>query len=217
MDFLNSLLPAIEHFHLLGYWIVLFVSILESLAFVGIIIPGTTFIILMGFISAKGYLDLTNLIWFAAVGAIIGDVLSYYLGRHTKKFFKDNNKIFKSKYLDKGKSFFEKYGGRSVFLGRFIGSIRPVIPFVAGMFRMDRKRFFLWNIFSAFVWATTFLLVGFFFGQIWKWPMRESFLVTIFIGFIFILYIFRWVIIEKGKQSLHFLFSILISAHQDYL
>jgi len=145
MDFLNSLLPAIEHFHLLGYWVVLFVSILESLAFVGIAIPGTTFIILVGFISAKGYLSLTNLIWFAAIGAIIGDVLSYYLGRHTKKFFKDDSKIFKSKYLEKGRSFFEKYGGRSVFLGRFIGPIRPIIPFVAGMFKMDRKRFLLWN------------------------------------------------------------------------
>ncbi len=211
MDFLNSLLPAIEHFHLLGYWVVLFVSILESLAFVGIAIPGTTFIILVGFISAKGYLSLTNLIWFAAIGAIIGDVLSYYLGRHTKKFFKDDSKIFKSKYLEKGRSFFEKYGGRSVFLGRFIGPIRPIIPFVAGMFKMDRKRFLLWNIFSGFAWATTFLLVGFSFGQIWKWPTRESMFITIFIGFIFILYISRWVIIKKGKQSFHFLFSVLNS------
>ncbi len=145
MDYLNSLLPAIEHFRFWGYWIILLVSLVESLAFVGIIIPGTTFIILVGFVSSKGFLDLGDVILFAAAGAIIGDVLSYYLGRHIKENFGEDSRIFKIKYLQRGKMFFYKYGGRSVFLGRFIGPIRPIIPFVAGMFKMDKKRFILWN------------------------------------------------------------------------
>ena len=218
MDFFNSLLPTIEHFHFLGYWIVLLISFLESLAFVGIAIPGTIFIVLVGFVSVKGFLDLGDLIWFAAIGAIIGDMLSYYLGSHVKKFFRDDSKIFKSKYLDRGKSFFCKYGGRSIFLGRFMGPIRPIIPFVAGMFKMDRKKFLSWNIFSGFAWATTFLLVGFFFGQAWEtialWSTRGSMFTVVFVGFILVIYIFKWLIVKKGIQILSFLISIWHSIKQ---
>jgi len=218
MDFLNSLLPTIEHFRILGYWIVLFVSLLESLAFVGIAVPGTIFIVLVGFVSSKGLLDLGDLIWFSAIGAIIGDVLSYYLGSHIKKFFKDDSKIFKSRYLEKGKSFFNKYGGRSIFLGRFVGPIRPIIPFVAGMFKMDKKKFLSWNIFSGFIWATTFLLIGYFFGQAWEtialWSTRGSVFVATFVCIIFVLYILKWFVVRNGKRILSFLSSVWHSIEQ---
>jgi undecaprenyl-diphosphatase len=218
MDFLNSLLPTIEHFRILGYWIVLFISLLESLAFIGIAIPGTIFIVLIGFVSAKGFLDLGDLIWFAAIGAIMGDVLSYYLGSHVKKFFKDDSRIFKSKYLNRGKHFFGKYGGRSIFLGRFVGPIRPIIPFVAGMLNMDRKKFLSWNIFSGFVWATTFLLIGFFFGQAWEtialWSTRGSMFMVTFVGFIFVFYILKWLVVKNGKQIVSFLLSVWHSIKQ---
>ncbi len=215
MDFLNSLLPTIEHFRILGYWIVLLVSLLESLAFVGIAIPGTIFIILVGFISAKGFLDLGDLILFTAAGAILGDMISYYLGSHAEKFFSSDSKIFQSKYLEKGKSFFNTYGGGSIFLGRFIGPIRPIIPFVAGMFRMNRKRFILWNIFSGFAWASTFLLLGFFFGQAWEtvalWSTRGSVLILTLAIFVFIIYILKRFTVRKGKQIFYFLSSVLHS------
>jgi len=215
MDFLISLLPTIEHFRLLGYWIVLLISFLESLAFVGIAIPGTIFVILAGFVSAKGFFDLGDVIWFAAIGAIMGDALSYYLGSHAKKIFKDDSKIFKSKYLDGGKSFFSKYGGRSIFSGRFVGPIRPIIPFVAGMFKMDRKKFLLWNIFSGFAWATSFLLIGYFFGQAWEtiilWSTRGGIFIAVFAAFIFVFYVLKWLIIKNGKEILFFLVSIWCS------
>jgi len=215
MDFLNSLLPVIEHWSFLGYWVVLAVSLLESLAFVGIAIPGTVFIVFVGFISSKGFLDLWDVILFAAVGAIAGDVISYFLGSHIKKFFKEDSKILKSKYLERGKSFFGRYGGRSVFWGRFIGPIRPIIPFVAGMFRMNRKKFLLWNIFSGFAWATTFSLAGFFFGQAWEtvtlWSTRGSVLALAFLGFLLVLYVIRQFVFKKGKQFLNFLSSVFRS------
>jgi undecaprenyl-diphosphatase len=73
MDLINYLLPKIEHFQYLGYWVVLLVSLLESLAFIGIIVPGSTLIVFIGALSARGYLDLADLIWFATIGAILGD------------------------------------------------------------------------------------------------------------------------------------------------
>jgi len=208
-------MPAVEHSRLLWYWVVLLISLLESLAFVGIIFPGTVFVVLAGFVSAKGSLDLGDLILFAAIGAIIGDVSSYYLGSHVKEFFKDDNKIFKSKYLDRGKSFFNKYGGRSIFFGRFIGPIRPVIPFVAGMFKMDKEKFLLWNIFSGFAWAVTFLLVGFFFGQVWQtislWSTRGGVFLVALGSFVFVLYLFKWIIVRNGRQISFFFLSVWYS------
>ncbi len=181
----------------------MFISLIESLAFVGIAIPGTTFIILVGFVSSKGFFDLGDVFIFAAVGAIMGDVFSYYLGRYVKEIFGENSRIFKSKYLNRGKMFFNKYGGRSVFLGRFIGPIRPVIPFVAGMVRMDKKRFILWNVFSGFAWAAVFLLVGYFFGEmadtIILWIKRGSVFIGVFAGLILIFFIVRRIILKKAK------------------
>jgi undecaprenyl-diphosphatase len=131
MDLLNSLLPTIEHFRFLGYWIVLFILLIDSTAFVGLISPGTLLVIGIGFLSSQGFLDIGDVIWFAAVGAIIGDMISYYLGKHMGgTFFKDENKIFKAKYLETGQLFFNKHGNKAIFLDRFIGPVRPVATFI---------------------------------------------------------------------------------------
>ena len=147
---LKLFLPAIEHLGALGYWLVLLISLLESLAFIGVIIPGSALVVAAGFMAAHGYFDIGDLIWFAAIGAILGDGISYYLGTKGTKFFRNENKILKLSHLDRGKHFFKKHGNKSVFLGRFIGSVRPIIPFIAGLSKMDKKAFFFWNIASAF-------------------------------------------------------------------
>ena len=82
MDFLNSLLPTIEHFHILGYWIVFFAALLETVVGIGLFLPGSTIILIMGTLAGKGYLDVGDLIWFAFIGAILGDNLNYYLGKN---------------------------------------------------------------------------------------------------------------------------------------
>lgn len=117
------------------------------------------------FLSAQGYLDIRNLIWFAAVGAILGDGIGYYLGTKGIRFFRHENKILKLSHLEKGKAFFQKHGNKSVLLGRFISPLRPIVPFVAGLSRMDRKTFLLWNVISGILWSITFLLLGYFFGN----------------------------------------------------
>jgi len=115
-DIINRLLPAIEHFRMLSYWIVLFVSFAEALAFVGMLVPGTTIIVMFGFLAAKGYFDLGDLIWFAVVGAILGDALSFYLGQRPKKLFSKKSKIFNVSRLEQAETFFQKHGGKSIFL-----------------------------------------------------------------------------------------------------
>lgn len=164
MEFLNSFLPPIQHLGAFGYWVVLLVSLLESLAFVGWLVPGSILVVFAGFLSAGGYLDLGDLIWFAAVGAILGDGISYWLGTKGTQLFGSQNKFLKLNHLEKGEQFFKKHGGKSIFLGRFISYLRSIIPFVAGLSKMDKRTFLLWNVASAFLWATSHLLLGYFFG-----------------------------------------------------
>ena len=73
IDLINNILPSIEHFRVGGYWIAFFAALLETTIGIGLILPGSTIILLLGAFSARGYLDIGDLIWFSVLGAIIGD------------------------------------------------------------------------------------------------------------------------------------------------
>ena len=211
MEFLNSFLPTIQHLGMLGYWVVGLVSLLESLAFVGVLIPGAILVAVAGSLSAQGYLDLDDLIWFAAIGAILGDNLSYYLGTRGIKLFRAENKLLKLSHLEKGEQFFKKYGNKSVFLGRFIGPMRAIVPFIAGLSKMNKWSFLLWNVTSAFLWATLYLFLGYFFGGAIKMIEIWSSRVGIFLFSSFLLLAVVWFITRKRGQFFHFIKFILLS------
>lgn len=218
MNITDLLLPTIEHFGFLSYWIIFFVFILESLAFIGILLPGTTLIVLLGFAAAAGIFKLGNLALFIIGGAVLGDMLSFYLGKKGKGLFNRDNSVFKLSYLEKGEAFFQKHGNKSVFLGRFLGPIRPVLSFVAGLFKMNFLTFFLWNAVSLLVWVSVFLFVGFFFGEAWQfikmWMTRASLLVFAVILFLIIIYLIRRAAIKRGEEFLGFLKFLFVSLKQ---
>ena len=168
MDYFHSLLPDIQNLGIWGYWVFFLVSALESSTIAGIIIPGATIVVLAGVLAAQGIFDIGDLFLFVAFGAIVGDNISYYLGRHANQFFKKENKIFKLSHVQKGERFFNKHGNKSVFLGRFVGPIRSIVPFIAGISKMNRWTFLFWNVTSAFVWAAATLALGYFFGGSWN-------------------------------------------------
>ncbi|MFH1822539.1 MAG: LssY C-terminal domain-containing protein [Patescibacteria group bacterium] len=214
-DFIINLLPKLEHIGLWGYWIVLFASLFESFAFVGVFFPGTLIVVFAGFLSARGNFDIGDLIWFAAIGAVLGDSLSFYLGSKGIHFFKKENKLFSLKNLEKGEKFFKKHGDKSVFLGRFIGFFRAMIPFIAGLSRMNKKVFYFWNILSAFLWAISYLLLGYFFGQAWQtiavWSSRAGIFLFIIFLLLLVIYFLKKLIIKKGKRFFKILKSLAIS------
>ncbi len=210
-NFITSLLPTFQHLGVFGYWLVLLISLAESLAFVGSVVPGATLIVLAGFLSSQGYLDLGDLIWFAAIGAILGDGLSYWFGTKGTRLFKEENRWLKRAHLEKGEQFFKKHGSKSVFLGRFIGPLRPIVPFIAGLSKMNKWQFLLWNVASAFIWATAHLLLGYFFGGalsvVEAWSTRAG----IFIIAVIITVILVRIIIKYSHPFFAFLKSISIS------
>lgn len=202
MHFFNSLLPVIEHFRILGYAFIFVVSLLESLAFVGLAVPGTLILLMVGVLVSQGYLDLFDSAIFVAVGAISGDVISFILGR---KFTSPDKIMFASAYMAKGKDFFKKHGGKSVFLGRFIGPLRPIIPFVAGLSNMGIRRFLAWSIFSGLVWTIFLLLFGYFFGQtlraIGLWTTRIGIIAIVLALFVLLAYFMKRIFQSNGKIS----------------
>lgn len=218
MEIINSLLPQIEHFRILGYWFVLLVSLLESLVLVGVIVPGAVLVVFAGALAAEGYFDLGDLIWFAVIGAVLGDGISFLLGQHGTGLFKETNKILKASYLEAGELFFHKHGAKSIFLGRFIGLVRAIIPFVAGLSGMAARRFYLWNILSAFAWAASHLLAGYFLGQAWQlvevWTSRAGVFLAALILILFCANLLKRFIVKQGGQLFDLCISLWVSVKQ---
>jgi len=222
MNIVQLLLPKIESFHFLGYWIAFLAATLETTIGVGLFIPGSTIVLFMGALAAKGYFDLGDLIWFAAVGAILGDNINYFIGKkYGSKIFIKGFWFIKPDHFKKGEIFFQKYGSKSVFIGRFIPSIKEVIPLIAGTFGMKRTPFVTWNIFGAIGWSLTWILPGYFFAQSLDfakiWLTRVGFFLTIMLVIFIILYILKIFLVKKGKQLFAFLFSVWKSIKQAVL
>jgi len=133
----------------------------ESFAFLGLLFPGTTLLIAAGTLVKSGTLPFLPVMVGSILGAVFGDSISYWIGR---RFGGGIARLWpfsrNPKLLPSGIQFFERYGGTSVFIGRFFGPIRAVIPLAAGIMRMPRGRFWVANIVSALVWAPMLLLVG---------------------------------------------------------
>jgi len=133
----------------------------ESFAFLGLLFPGTTLLIAAGALIKSGTLSIWPIAFGAVLGAVLGDTVSYWIGRRfggrlTGLWpFTRNPEL-----LAGGMQFFHRHGGKSVFIGRFFGPVRAVIPLAAGMMRMEPRLFWVANVTSALVWAPMLLLAG---------------------------------------------------------
>ncbi|MBU1927239.1 MAG: VTT domain-containing protein [Gammaproteobacteria bacterium] len=143
------------------------IAFAESIAFIGTFIPGSITMMAIGILAGAGIIPVWVVLLFAILGAIAGDSCSYLLGY----VFKGNlqKKWLFKKYpniLIKGEKFFEKHGTLSVFIGRFVGPVRAMIPIIAGMLNMRPRLYFLASIPSAILWAPLYMLPGFLLGAI---------------------------------------------------
>jgi len=180
---MNNFISNIENLGVFAYVLTSIVAFGEAFAFVGLLVPGSMIIPPMGFLAFKGYFDIRILIAVAAVGAIAGDVVSFYLGRKGKKFM-THPKL--QELLIKGEDFIMRHGGKSVLCARFIGPIRPIVPFAAGVLKMNTKKFFSWSIFSAICWSIFYLMAGYLFGHAWQ-KIEDMTSKIFFLGFLIII------------------------------
>lgn len=137
----------------------------ESVAIIGTIVPGTVMMTAIGALVGAGVIPFWSTLIWAILGAIVGDGISYWFGH----YFKDrmhNVWPFRNhpNILASGEKFFYKHGGMSVFIGRFVGPVRALVPLVAGMLGLKPIRFYIANIVSAILWAPIYMLPGFILG-----------------------------------------------------
>jgi len=161
----------------------------ESFAVVSFLIPGTTILVAAGTLVTKGVLNPVTAGVAAAVGAILGDAISYWIGITFGRAL-PNHWPFKQHHatLDRGVRFFERYGWLSVFIGRFLGPLRAFVPLVAGMCRMPVVPFYSANILSAVIWAPALLYSGYLIGLVFQahWTAQEKALAVAAAAIVFV-------------------------------
>lgn len=140
-------------------------ALLESLAFVGILVPGIALLTSLSWLAGQQALSLPLLLLAGFIGAAIGDLISYLLGRYSAGYISRTSLVQRHpQWLDKGEQFFKRYGGSSIFIGRFVGPIRAIIPFVAGSCQMPISTFMVFNLLSALCWALVALWPAYWLG-----------------------------------------------------
>lgn len=130
-------------------------------------LPGDSLLFAAGAFAALGDLNIVILIISLGLAAILGDTVNYHIGRYLgPKVLKDDNKFLKKEYIDKTNKFYETYGGKTIILARFMPIIRTFAPFVAGVGKMNYKKFITFNAIGGIVWVSGILLIGYSFGNI---------------------------------------------------
>ena len=128
-------------------------------------LPGDSLLFAAGTFAALGSMNVWLLVLLLIIAAIAGDTVNYWIG-HYLGDRAYNVKWIKREYLDRTHAFFEKHGGKTIFLARFVPIVRTFAPFVAGMGRMSYGYFFSYNVFGGIVWVLSFTFLGYFFGNI---------------------------------------------------
>lgn len=130
-------------------------------------LPGDSLLFAAGALCTLGTIELLPLMGLLIVAAVVGDAVNYAVGRTIgyKLFTSSTSKILNKKHLERTHAFYEKHGGRTIILARFIPIIRTFAPFVAGIGSMGYRQFVTYNIVGAVAWVSSFLLLGYYFGN----------------------------------------------------
>jgi len=179
MEFLKSLIDILLHLdvHLdlvirnYGFWtygILFFIIFLETGLVVTPFLPGDSLLFAAGTFAALGSLDVMWVIILLSIAAIAGDTVNYWIGHASgpRVFSKEKSRLFNKEYLHRTHQFYEKYGGKTIIIARFVPIVRTFAPFVAGIGSMTYGRFIAYNVVGGIGWVIILVFGGYFFGNI---------------------------------------------------
>jgi membrane-associated protein len=164
-----------------GLYLVAFIIFAETGLFVGFFLPGDSLLFVTGLMIANSHNptdnNFINLIYWIAlisVAGVIGNSVGYWFGRKTGPLLyeRKDTLLFKKKHLMQAQAFYDKRGGSAIILARFLPIVRTFAPIVAGAVRMDRKKFFFYNVLGCVAWVTSMTLAGYFLGEI-EWVKKN--------------------------------------------
>ena len=162
-----------------GYLGIFGIIFAESGLFFGFFLPGDSLVFTAGFLASQNYLNIYVLVIGLFVSAVLGDSVGFWFGQFVgpKIFKREDSRFFHKKNVEEAHKFFEKYGGKSLILARFVPVVRTFVPIVAGVAKMDYKKFFSFNVIGGLLWAVGLCLAGFFLGRVI--PNADTYIIPI--------------------------------------
>ena len=150
-----------------GTFLVCSIIFTETGLLVGFFLPGDSLLVTAGIFAAAGHLSLATLLTLGSVCAIAGDQLGYLIGRVTGQalYRREDSLFFKKRHLERAHDFYERYGGKTIILARYVPIIRTFVPAVAGAASMKYRRFFLYDVFGGILWVCSMVLLGYSLGS----------------------------------------------------
>ncbi|MCL4523699.1 MAG: VTT domain-containing protein [Acidobacteria bacterium] len=151
-----------------GILMICVIVFVETGLFVGFFLPGDSLLVSAGIFAASGHLDLMWLLILASICAVVGDQFGYLIGRSAGHalYKRDDSMFFKKKHLQKAHDFYEKYGGKTIVIARFVPIVRTFAPAVAGAAEMNYRKFVSFNVFGGILWVFSTVLLGYFMGRL---------------------------------------------------
>jgi membrane-associated protein len=148
----------------------IFIVFAETGLAVGFFLPGDSLLVVAGLFAAAGRLNLAILLSTLFVAAVVGDAVGYYTGKTMgpRLFKRQKSLLFRPSHLQRAHAFYEKYGGKTIVIARFVPIVRTFAPIVAGAADMPYRRFVVFNVAGGFLWVTSMLLTGYFLGSLLK-------------------------------------------------
>lgn len=152
------------------YFGLIFIVFAETGLAVGFFLPGDSLLVVAGLFAAAGKLNLAILLSTLFVAAVVGDAVGYLTGARLgpRLFSRQKSLLFRPSHLQKAHSFYEKYGGKTIIIARFVPIVRTFAPIVAGAANMPYRRFVVFNVVGGFLWVFSMILAGYFLGNILK-------------------------------------------------
>ncbi|OGR52776.1 MAG: hypothetical protein A2049_06640 [Elusimicrobia bacterium GWA2_62_23] len=165
------------------YLILFLIIFCETGLVVTPILPGDSLLFAIGAFCGLGHLDLVLTLGLLSVAAVLGDTVNYAVGHYIgpRAFHYENSRIFKKEYLQKTHAFYEKYGGKTIIIARFVPIVRTFAPFVAGVGAMTYGKFLAYNVAGGLLWVFSVTLAGYFFGNI---PVVKNNFTAVIMGII---------------------------------
>lgn len=191
-DLLDLFLHLDTHLHTViqtyGVWtyaLLFLIIFCETGLVVTPVLPGDSLLFAAGTFAASGALDLTWVLGLLSVAAVLGDALNYTIGHFMgpKVFTRADSRFFKKDYLDRTHQFYEKYGGKTIVIARFVPIVRTFAPFVAGVGQMTYWQFASYNIIGGLLWITVCTVAGYLFGNI---PVVKENFTLVIVAIVFI-------------------------------
>lgn len=179
----RHLLWVLQHYGLWIYALLFLIVFVETGLVVAPFLPGDSLLFVAGTLAAAGGLDVFAVGGLLIVAAILGDSLNYTIGRYLgpKVFQRPDGRFFKREHLDRTHAFYDRHGGKTVVIARFVPIVRTFAPFVAGIGRMPYPRFLAYNVGGAVLWVVSLVGAGYFFGNV---PFIKNNLTAVILGII---------------------------------